>query len=224
MTDLVSTLVGSVISGLIASLIAIIFWEWCRRPKLVIEIPDKIPGKEPAIQRLNQISRAFYHLRVVNNGKTPAYSSRITMRFKDINIRKQLFMVSGKWDRGPQPLLYAPVPKQILPNGKIETVVHEFPHDFLVPFAEVMDIHPNMPENFCIIVKYENEDECYGFSAWSYIKGEGHRVKDWKLDIGGYIAEGELTDLGKTLLEKFLLMNRSKNIDGVEIKNDDKKK
>lgn len=184
MIDIVSTLLGSVIGSVLASLIAIFIWERYRQPKLVIEIPDKIPGKEPAIQRLNQISRAFYHLRVVNNGKTPAYNCRITMRFEDINTKKQLFMVNGKWDRGPQPLLYAPVPTQILPDGKIETVIGEFPHDFLIPFAEVIDIHPNIPESFCIVVKYENEEECYGFSSWSYLKGKGHRVNDWKLDIG----------------------------------------
>ena len=188
MTSIILTLLGSVIGGVLASLIAIFIWEWHRQPKLAIEIPDKIPGKEPAIQQLNQISRAFYHLRVINTGKTPAYNCRITIRFKEVNTG-QLFEVNGKWDRGPQPLLYAPVPKRILPNGEIETVVAEFPHDFLVPFAEVIDIHPKMPESFCVVIKYENEEECYAFSSWSYLKGRGHKVNEWKLNIGKYIIE-----------------------------------
>jgi len=198
MIDILSALIVSVVSGIVASLIAIVIWERCRQPKLVIEIPDKIPEKEPAIQQLNQTSRAFYHLRVMNKGKTPAYNCRITMKFKDVNTGKQLFTVNGKWDKGPQPLLYAPVPTQILPDGKVKTVIGEFPHDFLVPFAEVIDIYPNTPENFCIIVKYDNEKECYAFSSWSYLKGRGYKVNDWKLKIGEYTMEIELTYSGKS--------------------------
>ncbi|MCW7080169.1 MAG: hypothetical protein OCU16_03625 [Candidatus Methanospirare jalkutatii] len=224
LADIILTLLGSVIGGVLASLIAIFIWERHRQPKLAIEIPDKIPGKEPAIQQLNQISRAFYHLRVVNRGKTPAYNCRITMRFKEVNTGKQLFEVNGKWDRGPQPLLYALVPKRILPNGEIRTVRDEFPHDFLVPFAEVIDIHPKMPESFCVVIKYENEEECYGFSSWSYLKGRGFRVNEWKLNIGEYIIEVELTYSGKKFLDKFLLINPSRNIKDVEIRRYDANK
>ncbi len=148
----VSTLVGSVIGGVVASIIAIVIWEWYRQPNLVIEIPNKISGTEPAIQP--QFPRAFYHLRAANKGKTPAYNCRITMKFKDVNTEKQLFTVNGKWDRGPQPLLYMPFPKQVLPNGEIKGNIEEVAHDFLVPFAEVIDIYPNTSESFCIVVKY----------------------------------------------------------------------
>ena len=218
MTGIIWNIIWNLIGGVIASLIVILIWEGYRQPKLAIEIPDKIPGKEPAIQQLNQISRAFYHLRVVDRGKTPAYNCRITMRFKEVNTGKQLFEVNGKWDRGPQPLLYAPVPKRILPNGEIEIVRGEFPHDFLVPFAEVIDIHPKMPESFCVVIKYGNEEECYAFSSWSYLKGKGHKVNEWKLNIGKYIIEVELTYSGKKFHDKFLLINPSGNIKDVEIR------
>jgi len=166
---------------------------------------------------LNQTSRAFYHLRVRNNGKTPAYSCRIMMRFVNRINGEPLFTVNGKWDRGPQPLLYAPVPRRILPDGTVETAIGEFPHDFLIPFAEVLDIHPKIPETFCILLKYENEDECYAFSSWSYLRGRGHRVDEWRLNAGEYIAEIELSYSGRRILEKFLLRNHSRNADGAEI-------
>jgi len=44
MTGIILTLLGSVIGGVLASLIAIFIWEWHRQPKLAIEIPDKILG------------------------------------------------------------------------------------------------------------------------------------------------------------------------------------
>ena len=166
-----------------------------------LEIPTE---NDPAIQTLDgQTSRAFYHLLVRNKGKNPAHNCQITVRFVDAKTKKQLFKVSGKWDRGPQPLLYAPVPERILPTGEIETSVREFPHDFLVPFAEVLDVHPAMPEGFCIIVKYDGQNECYAFSTLGYLRGGGHRVPEWKLDLGEYHAIIELKYSGG----KFLILS-----------------
>lgn len=219
MIGIILTLVGSVIGGIVASLIAIIIWERYREPKLVIEIPEKIPRKEPSIQKLDQISRAFYHLIAKNKGKSPAYTCRIRMKFLDTEFKKEPFTVNGKWDRGPQPLIYAPVPIEVLPNGKIKTVIRETRQDFIIPFAEIIDIHPGMSESFCILVKYDNEEECYAFGSWSYLKGNGYKVNEWKLDIGKYIVEIELTYSGKKMVkEKFVLTNQDTKIDNVEIK------
>lgn len=44
---MVWTLLSSLIGGILASLVGIFIWEHFRRPKLIIEVPEKIPGKEP---------------------------------------------------------------------------------------------------------------------------------------------------------------------------------
>lgn len=157
---------------------------------------------------------------VRNNGRTPAYNCKIKMKFFEASSKKPLFEVNGKWDRGPQPLLYAPVPLRVLSDGRIETKVHEFPHDFLIPFSEVLDVYPSIPEpeGFCIAVKYNNEQECYAFSSWSYLKGVGHRVNEWKLNSGEYAVEIELTYSGKRFAENFCLINTGTQMDSIEIK------
>jgi hypothetical protein len=219
MSEFALMLSGSIVGGILASLIAILIWDRYKRPKLEIEIPKKILGQEPSPQP--KWSRAFYHLKVTNEGKSPAYTYRVIMRFFDVDCKTQLFpSVNGKWDRGPEPLIFSPVPVEVLPDGKLKIETRETRQNFVIPFAETIDVHPRMPpEGFCVVVKYENEKECWPFSSWSYILGEGHRVKEWQLDSGRYVVEVELLYSGKgSVKRKFILINEGTTMDSVEIK------
>ena len=219
MSEFALMLSGSIVGGILGSLIAILIWDQYKKPKLKIEIPEKILGQEPSPQP--KWSRAFYHLKVRNEGKSPAYSCRVIMRFFDVDCKTQLFSpVNGKWDRGPEPLIYSPVPVEVLPDGKLKIETRETRQNFVIPFAEIIDVHPRMPsEDFCVVVKYENEKECWPFSSWSYILGEGHRVKKWQLNSGRYVVEIELLYSGKgSVKRKFLLINEGTTMDSVEIK------
>jgi len=208
----------SILGGLIASLVAIIVWEKYRQPKLIVEIhPER-----PAIQTLpGGARRAFYHLFVKNIGKSPAYYCKIFMWFFDEQGIRQVIpdVISGKWDRGPEPIIYVPSPGHGI-NGQLAMI--EARQSFLIPFAEVLDIHHNVPaEGFCPVIKYENETECYAFSAWSYLRGQapGHKVPEWKISPGKYIIEVELVYSGKkSQKERFLLENNSTAADGIELK------
>jgi hypothetical protein len=222
MNEFALMLAGSIVGGVLASLIGILIWDQYKKPKLKIEIPEKTPGKEPSPQP--EFSRAFYHLKVRNEGKSPAYSCRVIMRFFDEGRKTQLFApVNGKWDRGPEPLIFSPVPVEVLPDGKLKIETRETRQNFVIPFAETIDIHPRMPsEGFGVVVKYENEKECWPFSSWSYILGHGHRVHEWRLDGGKYVVEIELLYSGKgSVKRKFLLINEGTTINSVEIKSCD---
>jgi len=76
--------------------------------------------------------------------------------------------VVGKWDRSPQPLFLLPFPTTI--SGKnIAVNEGEFPQDALRPIAEVIDINPKTEEKFCIIVKHDNQKECFAFGPEIYL-------------------------------------------------------
>lgn len=205
---------------ILASLVAIAIWEHRKQPRLIIEIPARMQGKEPSVQQLESTSRAFYHLKVKNVGKSPAYSCGIRIRFLHADTQEELFTVNGKWDRGPQPLIYSPVATRVLQDGTIESQIMETRQDFLIPFAEVLDIHPGLePEGFGILVKYQGEAECYAFSSWSYILGTGHKVDAWRLNAGKYIVELKLVYSGKGSLDKrFVVVNQGTALDSIEIK------
>ncbi len=222
LTNIVLSWLPPIGGGTIASLIVIVIWECYKQPKLVIEIPER-SEKEPTIQPLNQTSRAFYHLTVKNTGRSPAYHCSIRMKFSDANSEKQPFEINGKWDHAPEPFIRSLVPTKVLPNGEIENIDGEIRQDFLIPFAEVIDIYPAASEDFCIVFKSDNEEECYAFGSRGYIKSRDHKVKEWKLDVGEYIVEIEITYSGKKLTkEKFLVITKDKKIDSVTIKKVDK--
>lgn len=213
----IGSIIASLIGGLIASLIAIVIWEKYRQPKLIIELPEE----GPSIQTIpSGIKRAFYHLLVKNIGKSPAYYCKIFMRFYDENGIHQVISepINGKWDRGPEPIIYVPSPSVSI-NG--QPAITEVRQSFLVPFAEVLDIHHNVAaEGFCPVIKYENEPECYAFSTWSYLRGQapGHKAPEWKIGFGRTILEVELVFSGKkSQKQRFLLENQSTALDGIKI-------
>lgn len=218
MSDFVN-LLPLFVGGLIASLIAILIWEKYRQPKLTIELPKE----GPAIQTLaDGTRRGFYKLLVKNIGKSPAYYCKVSMRFFDEQGIEPVItdVISGKWDRGPEPIIYIPVPI-ISSSGESEIHTVEARQSFLIPFAEVLDIHHNVPaEAFCPLMKYEGEQECYAFSALGYLIGQapGHKVPEWKIGFGKNIFEIELIFSGKkSYKQRFLLENESTAVDGIKI-------
>src|SRR3972149_5698250 len=98
----------SFVGGLVASLIAILIWEKYKQPRLIIELH----GHGPAVQPLGGTRRAFYKLLVKNVGKSAAYYCKVFMRFFDEHGSQQIIgeVISGKWDHGPEPVIYIPVP------------------------------------------------------------------------------------------------------------------
>ena len=197
----------SILGGFIASLVSIIVWEKYKQPKLIIDIPEV----DPQTQILpSGVRRSFYHLLVKNVGKSPAYNCKIFTRFFDETGTTQIIqeVITGKWDRGPEPVIYVPSPNNFI-NGQPAMI--EARQSFLVPFAEVLDIHHNITaEGFCTVIKYDNEPQCYAFSAWSYLRGQapGHRVPEWEIGPGRIRLEVELAFSGKrSQKQSFIIEN-----------------
>ncbi|MCL4335166.1 MAG: hypothetical protein M1402_03620 [Candidatus Thermoplasmatota archaeon] len=211
----------AVLTGILISLSSQIIWNLLVRPSLNIESMPRVAGSEPAIHETPSWKRAYYHLRVKNSGKSPAFNCRIRMNFYDSEGVKK-FEISGKWDRGSQPLVYQWVPKKWLQNGTIESEYTETPNDFLIPFSESIDLYPSDSESFGFIVKYDDDPDCYGFSAWGYLRfGLGHRIPEWKLSKGTHFAKVTLTyssgSTGRKFSKEFKVENLGRNLDSVAI-------
>ena len=127
---LLSTLLGVLVVSTPVSLVTVYLRDRRLKPKLSIAIPPK-SATEPAIHPRNGI--AFYHLHVENKGKTTAYDAELQISFKDASNKRELFSLTGKWDRGPEPL--GP-----LTNTYLSTV---WPS--LIPFSEQVNIRPDIP-------------------------------------------------------------------------------
>ncbi|SIM83844.1 hypothetical protein [Cuniculiplasma divulgatum] len=166
--------------------------------------------------------RAYYHLRVKNSGRSPAFNCRIRINFHDLGGTEK-FGISGKWDRGSQPFVYQRVPVKWCKDGTIKSENTETPNDFLIPISESIDLYPSDdPESFGLIVKYNDDPDCYGFSAWGYLRfGLGHRIPEWRLPQGEHFAKVTLTyssgSTGRKFSKEFKVDNLGRELDSVEI-------
>ena len=144
----------------------------------------------------------FYHLLVENLGKNMAYECEAHVTIKE-EAGKKLFEFSAKWSATPEPL------GAFLPDGKQEIITS------LIPFSTKINLKSKMPQAFCILVKDNNEEECYGWNARSYLFG--HKSTEWKLGLGIYVAEVEVFGGNVKKLEKFKIENNGKHSTNIRI-------
>jgi hypothetical protein len=195
---LLSALLGALIVSPPVSLVFSYLRYRYMRPCLSIDLVQR-SSKEPAIHPRSRM--AFYHLVAVNKGRTTAFDSELQLSFKD-SSGKELFCVTGKWDRGPEPL--GPIGKnymsQVWPS--------------LIPFGERVNIRPGISESFCVVVK-DNEDYCYAFGGESYLYN--YKNPKWQLPLGEFIMEVVIKSGNAKRSSKFLLRNKGSTVQDIEI-------
>jgi len=200
MTNLIQRVFEAIIVSIPISLISAYIWYKIREPRLKIEVVPK-SNQEPAIHP--QLSIAFYHLKVKNEGKSTAYDCELYISIKDKGGKK-LFDLKGKWDRGPEPL------GPIQPGGWSQI----WPS--LIPLTELVNVRPGIPETFCLVVKENNQKECYAFNAQSYF--HNYKNPKWQLQLGEFIAEIDLRGGNAKTFSKFIIENRDTGIQDITIK------
>jgi hypothetical protein len=171
--------VTDIVSGVLISIASVYIWEFLRKPRLKLDYES-----QPAIQNTRP-QRALYHIRVTNIGKTVANDCDVSIIFYDVH-RTTLFSITAKWARGPEPII--PVPVRLLANLGIES--EDRAYTSLIPLSSFANIRPGerSSDSFSFLMKYEGENECYGFSPWSYEHRE-LRNPAWQLGIGNYLID-----------------------------------
>jgi hypothetical protein len=70
-----------------------------------------------------------------------------------------------------------------------------------------LDIYPGESENLNIVVRFDNEDECYGWNNESYFSKPLWRNPSWKMSKGRYLIMVTILSAGETIRGKFRLIN-----------------
>jgi len=191
--------------AIITAVIGKIVYDRIRAPKLIAYVKE-----EPYVQELsNNQARGFYRIAIKNKqnilGKLPANKCRVKITFKD-NLGKTMFSLAGKWDWTPEPLKYK------LVNGQLKGI----PDPTLIPPSEFVDINPNDEESFCILMKYDGENECYAFNGFSYLHPD-LKNPNWKLGLGEYQIHLELHASNSHKKFTFTLKNEGKKLSDISI-------
>lgn len=215
--DFILTIFG----GLCASILAIIIWECYKKPKISIDIKkSQADDQEPAIsgeglalpcegtEKPQPVTKklAFYHLDVQNNGRSVASDCQAELIFHNAT-KTELFKIDhAKWDSKPEPVVV------VMIN---HTPVRVFEPN-LIHASEFVNINPASHQSFALLLKYDDEEQCYPFNAWNY-RCSDLRSKN-RLDNGIYYVTVNLTFVGgKSKTVNFKIKNQGEKADSIKI-------
>ena len=183
-------LIGAFI-GWISGLFSVLIIDHLKEPNLIFEVGS--------ISEDSTNKWRFIHIKIKNLKRKCLYSpftTTIAFACKSIiKIKKKSFV--GRWTSKEQPI------------GNISNVINIA----LVQPRE--DIHPYTVEQeaveVAIGIKYENENEFYGFNNESYLPvHKGFRNMTYQFNKGEFNSEIIISTLGKTYSQKFKIYNKSK--------------
>jgi hypothetical protein len=195
--------IGSIIGGVISSIIFIVAWTWFRKPHLEFIAMDNDPSIDP------QNALGFFHIRVNNRGRSTAENCHLSIEYKNYLLEPIVTLNPGKWDNNPNPIVTT-----TLPIGNENLIPVQIADRSLLHFIGKADIRAKGNETFCFLIKYDREDECYAFNADNFFQ-PNLRDNDKQLGIGDYMItfriEGDNTSRSAT----FLLRNTGNRLENI---------
>ncbi|HXP77849.1 MAG TPA: hypothetical protein VN823_27185 [Stellaceae bacterium] len=200
-----SILLG-VFIALVTSLAANIYVEWLRVPRLVLSAEDPRDDTYGAGFPANQ-TRSLT-LKLTNRDlpplarwllRTPAMQCQAAITFHDLNGKDRFGdAMAGRWAKTPEPVPLKIVDNHGNPAGTIADPDRP-------TFGFRIDIYPGESESLGLVIRADNETDCYGFNNESY--GHGWRNPKWKLPNGTYLVKVLIRSSGRRCVGCFRLVN-----------------
>ena len=204
---MLTTVIGIVAGAIIAILITVAV-EALRRPKLHLSIapaeeapyPPGRPAKHGRSLTLNLANEQLpWFARWMS--RSPALQCRGTVAFHNMD--------GERFFAAEMPLRFAlspqPIPMEIVLNGVRGILVDplRFTADSRV------DVYPGETTPLDITVKFDEEDECYGWSNLNYFSDPPWRHTDWKLPKNRYLISVTVFSSGQKCIGLFRLFNEA---------------
>jgi hypothetical protein len=200
--------------GIGASVAAAWLVEYGARPLVVVSPPDVwgIRRQYPDPQA-GFLQAAFFHVSVRNIrrrlallGPRPAWSCQASLEVTAESGSLRILPIDGRWTAHPEPVAPATLGNAsvlLLDPGKILA-------------GRTLDVHAHQPQELCVGLKFEGEDDCFIFNNESY---HFPRWKNpaWRLPRGTYRLRVTVAyEVGKSTAE-FRLRNEGTSRDDVHL-------
>lgn len=156
----------------------------------------------------------FTHLKVTNLprkgllkkavfGNKLANYSKVQLEFLDPKSKKQLFSIQGRWASTAQPVA-------ITDSGIKFNDAQAF-------IGETETILSEEDKPLDVALKFDGEDEFYGFNNWSYIR-EQWKNPDWRCDLKEVLLRAHFRCDSSKVVKEFIIVNPGKSIKEFQIK------
>lgn len=195
--------------GVLIGALLVIRVEEFRKPSLKLRLVATIDGEYPA-NRPAKRSR-LTHLQVFNEvlpkwarwmSRNAALQCRGTVTFHHMD-GQDVFgrAMPVKWVRTVEAL-----PMEIRsPNG--ENVIGYLVDPLRIMSESRTDIAPGEATEFTVAVRFDDDDDCYGWNLESYQSNPPWRNPRWKLPRGRYLIRAEIFSGDQSCSEVFRLVN-----------------
>lgn len=202
---MLSTAIGAFLGALL-SLLANIYIEYQRKPKFHFEIEDPPLDSNP----VGDIREArFLRVLLCNNpmprilkwlGRNAALQCFGDIQFHHLEDGVAVFSrpMPIRWAGSDEPLTY-----QALPDGKIAQLFDAT--KFNSSFHR--NCFPGTKELIDIAARFDDDEDCYGWTSENYLPGKGWRNPDWKLPKGRFLVHITVHSSGEIASAIFQLEN-----------------
>lgn len=184
-----------------------------KRPNFVISLG--------AINESVDGSYRFLHVNIINLDwpfwfifrKDNAVNTTAEIIFKEKDFNKPIFAVQGRWSSNPEPIKRDSTNTFLLfdeDKARVGGLIT------ISPSPNTKELHEG---KLGIAVKFDGENECYGFSDKSY-SSTNLREGSWKLQRGVYDVDVVVRSGRFSKKESFILENLGKNLQKFSLKNE----
>jgi hypothetical protein len=199
------TAFGAFLGALLSLLVGIVI-EYQRKPKLSIEIEQppvdqsyaNAPAKTARFLRVVVANRAMPRLlRWLGRSTAQQCSGHISFHHLDDGAPILSKPMPIRWAASEEPVSF-----QIVENQ----VVSMFdPAKYNAAFRR--DCFPGIPEPADVVARFDNEDDCYGWSNENYLPHKGWRNPEFKLPKGRYLVAVVIRSSGEDVSKILKLEN-----------------
>jgi len=193
--------------GAFLSLLAGIAIEYQRKPKLRVSIEDfpidheytNAPARQARYVRVvvhNKAMPSFFRWL----GRSPAQQCMGYVQFHHLDDGAPVFSrpMLGRWAGADEP-----ISRQVLPDGQVIQLFD--PARFNA--ATRRDCFPGVNELFDIAARFDNDEECYGWSNENYLPDRGWRNPEFRLPQGRYLVHITVRSSGEDVTKVIKLEN-----------------
>jgi hypothetical protein len=193
--------------GAVLSILAGIAIEYLRKPKLwlTIESPPADQTYPAAPAKHARFVRVYLSNRPMPKlfqwlGRSAAYQCTGDVQFHHLDDGAAVFSraMPVRWSGSDEPLSY-----QVLPDGKVAQLFD--PAKYNAAFRR--DCFPGTRELIDVAARFDNDEDCFGWSNESYLPGKGWRNPEFKLPKGRYLVKVTIHSSGDKVWGVFKLEN-----------------
>ena len=203
--NVLATAVGAFLGALLSLLVSI-FIEYQRKPKLgfTIEYPPfdgtySAPAKNARFVRVLLCNRSMSK-RLRWLGRDAALNCNGDIQFHHLIDGAPVFSrpMPIRWTRSDEPISY-----QALQDGQMAQIFDLAKYNA----AFRRNCYPGSKEAIDVAARFDDDEECYGWSNETYLPGKGWRNEDWKLPKGRYLVTVTVYSAGEKVAGAFKLEN-----------------